>query len=37
VTQIVNSDLKKEVTDERANEIARKLAELEKLIVEVIK
>ena len=37
MTQIVNSDLKKEISDEKANEIAAKLAELEKQIVEVIK
>ena len=37
MTQIVNSDLKKEISDEKANEIATKLIELEKQIVEVIK
>ena len=36
MTQIVNSDLKKEMSDQRANEIAAKLVELEKQIVEVI-
>ena len=37
MTQIVNNDLKKEISDDKANEIAKKLAELEKQIVEVIK
>lgn len=37
MTQIVNSDLKKDVSDDRANEILNKLATLEKQIVEVIK
>ena len=37
MTQIVNADLKKEITDARANEIAARLSELEKQIVEVIK
>ncbi len=37
MSRMVNDDLKNEITDERANEIAAKLAELEKQIVEVIK
>ncbi len=37
MSKIVNEDLKNEVTDARANEIAGKLAELEKQIIEVIK
>ena len=37
MTKLVNDDLKNDVTDKRANEIADKLKELEKQIVEVIK
>lgn len=37
MTKLVNEDLKSEMSDKRANEIAEKLVELEKQIVEVIK
>ncbi len=37
MTKLVNEDLKAEMSDKRANEIADKLVELEKQIVEVIK